>query len=376
MSFGINAGGPTTSSRVAIATTGSELGVLVRPYDNSTEQHMLWTTSGPLLKDQWQQVTATIDIPNDTIKLYVDGVEQPLSGTVNFVTATSLLNSDSSSASIGAEDDGSSSFFQGKVDEVRLSTTARSTEWLAAQTESVTDNGFISFGAEQAITLVNGVLMNDVDPEDPLTAVLVDDVSNGTLAFSNDGSFTYTPDPDFEGIDTFTYRANDGSGNSNLATVTITVNPINDAPVLDDSGAMSLTGIFENQTDPAGTTVVDIIASTGGDHITDVDAAAVEGMAVTWVDDSNGSWQYSTNGGANWTDFGAGFGQRRGGSDRHRERHDPLRAGGELQWHGHIPDAGVGRERCFGPAAPRVSIPLPMAAKPPSARLSRTSRSW
>ncbi|MFZ0546552.1 MAG: choice-of-anchor Q domain-containing protein [Candidatus Promineifilaceae bacterium] len=70
-----------------------------------------------------------------------------------------------------------------------------------------------------------GVLDNDIDGEnDPLTAVLVSDVSSGTLNLELDGSFTYTPNLDFVGEDIFTYKANDGSLNSNTAAVTITVN--------------------------------------------------------------------------------------------------------------------------------------------------------
>jgi VCBS repeat-containing protein len=81
-----------------------------------------------------------------------------------------------------------------------------------------------------------GVLSNDTDPEsNPLTASLVTDVSNGTLALNGDGSFTYDPDANFNGSDSFTYKANDGTADSNIATVTITVNPVNDPPVaLDD----------------------------------------------------------------------------------------------------------------------------------------------
>jgi hypothetical protein len=73
-----------------------------------------------------------------------------------------------------------------------------------------------------------GVLGNDTDAEnDPLTAVLVTDVSNGTLSLnpSPDLSFTYDPNLDFVGTDSFTYFANDGTVNSAApATVTITVN--------------------------------------------------------------------------------------------------------------------------------------------------------
>jgi len=71
-----------------------------------------------------------------------------------------------------------------------------------------------------------GVLANDSDPDgETLTAGLVGGgTSHGTLSFFTDGSFIYTPDPDFAGSDSFTYTANDGLVDSNEATVTITFN--------------------------------------------------------------------------------------------------------------------------------------------------------
>lgn len=71
-----------------------------------------------------------------------------------------------------------------------------------------------------------GVLANDTD-FDPLvlTAVLVGGPSHGTLALNADGSFTYTPAPNYSGSDSFTYKANDGHADSNTATVQITVHP-------------------------------------------------------------------------------------------------------------------------------------------------------
>ena len=78
----------------------------------------------------------------------------------------------------------------------------------------------------------NGVLSNDTDANgDSLTAVLVGNVSHGTLALSANGSFMYTPAAGFSGVDAFTYHANDGSLNSNTATVTITVTAVNHPPV-------------------------------------------------------------------------------------------------------------------------------------------------
>ena len=72
-----------------------------------------------------------------------------------------------------------------------------------------------------------GVLVNDTDVDlDPLTAVLVGNVSNGALTLYSNGSFIYTPNADFNGADTFTYKAYDGIAYSGNATVTITVNPV------------------------------------------------------------------------------------------------------------------------------------------------------
>ena len=69
-----------------------------------------------------------------------------------------------------------------------------------------------------------GVLANDTDANgDPLTAVLVSNVSAGTLVLSSNGSFTYMPASNFTGKVTFTYQANDATASSNVATVTITV---------------------------------------------------------------------------------------------------------------------------------------------------------
>ena len=78
-----------------------------------------------------------------------------------------------------------------------------------------------------------GVLGNDTDTDnDALTATLVSTPVNGTLTLNADGSFTYTPEPDFNGSDSFTYKNNDGLVDSNTATVTITVRAVNDPPAI------------------------------------------------------------------------------------------------------------------------------------------------
>lgn len=77
-----------------------------------------------------------------------------------------------------------------------------------------------------------GVLANDSDPEgDPLTAALVTGPAHGTVSLSEDGSFTYTPEANFNGSDSFTYKASDGSAESGETTVSIVVNSTPDAPI-------------------------------------------------------------------------------------------------------------------------------------------------
>ncbi len=78
------------------------------------------------------------------------------------------------------------------------------------------------------------VSATDVDG-DPLSFALVGSAPAG-LTFNANGSYTYTPPADFNGTASFQFKANDGTVDSNTATVTITVNPVNDAPVAFDAG--------------------------------------------------------------------------------------------------------------------------------------------
>jgi CSLREA domain-containing protein len=143
--------------------------------------------------------------------------------------------------------------------------------------------------------------------------------TTGNLAFTsgpsinNAGQLTYTPTTNTSGTAAFNVAATDsGSGTapnvnqSAPVTFTITVNGQNDAPVLDNSGNMSLVAINEDASNASnpGTLISDVILSAGGDRISDFDAGALEGIAVTAVDNTNGTWQFSIDNGTNWTPFG------------------------------------------------------------------------
>ena len=153
-----------------------------------------------------------------------------------------------------------------------------------------------------------GVLGNDSDIEgDALTAILVSDVSNGTLTLNADGSFTYVPDANYFGPDSFTYKANDGALDSNMVTVSITVNPINDAPVaVEDTYSINedlplivtLPGVLGNDTDVENGTLSAILVSDVAHGTLTLNANG----SFTYVPDANyfgpDSFTYKANDGA------------------------------------------------------------------------------
>src|SRR5437867_1473431 len=97
------------------------------------------------------------------------------------------------------------------------------------------DDSYTTPEDTQLTVIAPGVLANDSDVDaDTLSAVLVSDPSHGTLTLNADGSLVYVPALNFNGIDSFTYKASDGQAQSGVATVTITVTPVNDAPVAAD----------------------------------------------------------------------------------------------------------------------------------------------
>lgn len=119
----------------------------------------------------------------------------------------------------------------------------------------------IEFGAAGSEQF--SVLENDRDPDgDMLTAQVLQGPAFGSLTFSKDGSFVYTPEEGFHGTDSFVYRATDGSAWSNAAVVTITVPKLNEAPLAIDDGytiaeslvltVSALDGLLANDSDGDG----------------------------------------------------------------------------------------------------------------------------
>jgi VCBS repeat-containing protein len=158
---------------------------------------------------------------------------------------------------------------------------------------TVAKNGTLSVAAP-------GILGNDTDPDgNALKAVLVQNVSHGTLTLNANGSFTYKPKKNFTGTDQFTYRASDGSLQSNVATITLTVSKSGAAHVTAQSasvpspGASAVTDVAiaslaSPATDPgAGTPST---ASAAGDPITLImpDVSVLEELALAALNGKHG----------------------------------------------------------------------------------------
>ena len=160
-----------------------------------------------------------------------------------------------------------------------------------------------NYGTDEDIPLTVDVLdglvgfVTDID-QDALTVTVDTDPTKGTVNLATDGSFVYTPNQDENGQDTFTYIANDGTANSNTSTVTITINPINDAPVAQDD---------QYTTDEDNTLVVDANgAVTINDSDVDLDALTVSIVTQpgkgTLTENIDGTFSYAPNGNENGDD--------------------------------------------------------------------------
>ncbi len=143
-----------------------------------------------------------------------------------------------------------------------------------------------------------GVLSGASDPDgDPVTAILISGPTHGTLTLNADGSYSYAPDANFNGSDSFTFAATDGTLTSSVATVFITVHAVNDpptvqnqTPTVDEDTPLNVPspGVLTGANDVDGDTLTAILVSN-----------AVHGVAVVNPD---GSYRYTPNANFNGTD--------------------------------------------------------------------------
>ena len=169
--------------------------------------------------------------------------------------------------------------------------------------------------------VVIDVLNNDTDPDgnlDPTSVTVTVAPTNGTAAVNaTNGEVTYTPNPDFNGNDTFTYQVCDASVPPlcDTAVVTIVVNPINDPPVANDDSNYQVTkgqtltintvptGLLGNDTDVDNDPLTELtVTQVGGDPANATTFTLNADGTFTYEHDGVGmtdvSFQYMANDGA------------------------------------------------------------------------------
>ncbi len=152
-------------------------------------------------------------------------------------------------------------------------------------------NDVATTNEDQPVTI--GVLGNDSDVDgDPLTVTAATS-PNGTVVINPDGTISFTPNPNFNGPTTITYTISDGKGGTSTATVNVTVNAVNDAPVANPSSAATPEDTPVNVPVLANDTDVD------GDPLTLTAASAPNGTVVVNPD---GTVTYTPNANFNGTD--------------------------------------------------------------------------
>jgi Big-like domain-containing protein len=147
------------------------------------------------------------------------------------------------------------------------------------------DSGTSLLGADARIS----VLDNDIDPDgDPLQISAIGTPAHGSASLNNNAVIiTYTPEPGFAGLDSFTYTIDDFRGGSATATVTVTVTAgtVNLPPVAVADVATTSTntpviiGVLLNDTDPERD-ILSILSATAGLHGT---TTVNSGLTITYT---------------------------------------------------------------------------------------------
>ena len=168
----------------------------------------------------------------------------------------------------------------------------------------------ITVAEDTPYTSVIDLDANDMDVDGDVLSVVAGTFATaqgGTIVIASDGSYTYTPALNFNGVDTVDYTVTDGVL-SDTGALTITVTPVNDAPTA-TANTVSLASINEDTANPAGATVTSLFGSVFSDATDEVSGGSsannLAGIAIvanTENTATQGRWQWYDGG--SWTDIG------------------------------------------------------------------------
>lgn len=180
-----------------------------------------------------QSVTTAEDSAKSIILTAIDGDSDPLSYAIVAHPTHGAVSLSGSTATYtpAVNYNGSDSFTFKANDSLQDSNTATVSITVTAVNDApVANNQSVSTPEDTA----KGITLTASDVENSaLTYAIVANPVHGTVSLSGPTA-TYTPAPNYNGPDSFTFRANDGSLNGNTAMVSITVTAVNDAPLAND----------------------------------------------------------------------------------------------------------------------------------------------
>ena len=143
-------------------------------------------------------------------------------GTAGFSGDGGAATSAQLNSPYGVAVDSADNLFVADTYNSRVRKVSAANQALAANKQSVTANEDTASSGALTATKAN--------PKDTIRFAKASDPKHGTVVVNSNGSFTYKPAADYNGNDSFTFTANDGTTNSAPATVAISVTPVNDAP--------------------------------------------------------------------------------------------------------------------------------------------------
>lgn len=203
---------------------------VVRDEDAGQQVISGWATAISAGADEDTQTITFEVVSNSNPTLFTSGPTVTSDGTLTFETAANA--SGSSTIQLRLKDNGGTS--AGGVDASDIQSFSITIEPVNDAPTTLADQFTITEDFPLTI-LPWTLLLNDHDVEDDSLAVVdMTQPTRGAMTSNADGSYTYTPDANFFGVDQFTYLATDGQAESGPTIVTISVLPVNDAPTAND----------------------------------------------------------------------------------------------------------------------------------------------
>ena len=290
-----DADGSTSSASLTISTSGTNASPTAVADTGAVDEDATLTVN--TVNGVIQGVGTDTDADNTTASLVVSGVAAGIGGVAQGVGVGTTVTG--SYGTLTLNGDGSYSYVADQTAADALATGVTANDVFSY---TVTDpNGAVSNSTTLTITVTGTndapvanddtllatedtpviytaaqLLGNDTDVDlDTLTIASVTSGSGGTAVLNGDGTVTFTPNANFNGTADFTYTVTDGSLTSNTATVTVSVAPVNDAPIANDDTVGTVQGtpatytaaqLLGNDTDAEGDllTIASVTSGTGG----------------------------------------------------------------------------------------------------------------